>query len=50
VGTEVISEDIRIAGETLKREAVEQEHAARLVRERADELAFARRILKSGEA
>jgi hypothetical protein len=48
-GAEVITEDVRIASEALKREALAQERAAREAQERALELALAREILKRGE-
>ena len=48
IGPEVIREDIRIAGETLKRETLAQQRAAREAQERERELALARKILKAG--
>ena len=48
VGPEVITQDVRSAGEALKREALEQERMAALTRERQSELALAREILKRG--
>jgi hypothetical protein len=50
VGSEVITEDVRNAGEALKREAVAQQRATQLAHERAAELELARKILKSGGA
>jgi hypothetical protein len=50
VDAEVVTGDVRKASEALERQRLEQERVVELERERAAELAVARRILKRGTA